>query len=131
MQERKLKTLTGRVISNSGNKSIRVAIDFIVRHPKYGKYIRRRTKLGVHDERNQAGSGDLVEVWDPSGPHYVHPYLFLTDAAATALADVMTPNPVTITPQLRAIDALRAMSDAGFLRMPTACCSWRGAAYTV
>ncbi|OHB61923.1 MAG: 30S ribosomal protein S17 [Planctomycetes bacterium RBG_13_46_10] len=62
MQERKLKTLTGRVISNSGNKSIRVAIDFIVRHPKYGKYIRRRTKLGVHDERNQAGSGDLVEI---------------------------------------------------------------------
>lgn len=62
MQERKLKTLTGVVISHSGNKSIKVAIDFKVRHPKYGKYIRRRTKLGVHDEHNQAGVGDVVEI---------------------------------------------------------------------
>jgi len=62
MQEGKKKTLTGVVISNSGNKSIKVAIDFRVKHPKYGKYIKRRTKLGVHDEHNQAGVGDLVEV---------------------------------------------------------------------
>jgi CBS domain-containing protein len=40
------------------------------------------------------------------------------DAAATALADVMTPNPITITPQRRAIDALRAMSDGGFRHLP-------------
>jgi len=57
-----LKTITGRVISNSGNKSVKIAIDFKVRHPKYGKYVRRRTKLGVHDERNQANLGDLVEI---------------------------------------------------------------------
>ena len=62
MQNRKLKTLTGVVISNSGNKSIKVAIDFKVRHPKYGRYVKRRTKLGVHDERNEAGVGDIVEV---------------------------------------------------------------------
>ena len=62
MQERKLKTITGVVISNSGDKSIRVAIDFKVKHPKYGKYVKRRTKLGVHDEQNQAGVGDVVEV---------------------------------------------------------------------
>jgi small subunit ribosomal protein S17 len=62
VQERKIKTLTGMVISNSGNKSIKVAIDFKVRHPKYGKYVKRRTKLGVHDERNEAGVGDIVEV---------------------------------------------------------------------
>jgi len=62
MQVRRLKTLTGVVISNSGNKSIKVAIDFKVRHPKYGKYIKRRTKLGVHDEHNKAGIGDIVEV---------------------------------------------------------------------
>ena len=58
----KPKTKTGVVISNSGNKSIKIAIDFKVRHPKYGKYIRRRTTLGVHDERNQAALGDIVEV---------------------------------------------------------------------
>jgi len=62
MQARKSKTLTGVVISNSGDKSIKVAIDYKVRHPKYSKYIERRTKLGVHDEGNQAGPGDVVEV---------------------------------------------------------------------
>src|SRR5689334_7742348 len=40
------------------------------------------------------------------------------DPASTKLADVMTPDPVTITPQLRAIDALRAMSDGGFRHIP-------------
>jgi small subunit ribosomal protein S17 len=62
MQDRKSRTLTGVVISNSGDKSIKVVVDFKVRHPKYGKYIKRRTKLGVHDEHNQAGEGDVVEV---------------------------------------------------------------------
>lgn len=54
--------MTGVVTSDSGNKSVRVTIDYKIKHPKYGKYIRRRTKLGVHDERNQCGVGDLVEV---------------------------------------------------------------------
>ncbi len=62
MQDQRLKTLTGVVISNSGDKSVKVAIDFKVRHPKYGKYVKRRTKLGVHDEHNQAGTGDVVEI---------------------------------------------------------------------
>ena len=58
----KLKTVTGRVISKSGDKSIKIAIDFKVKHPKYGKYVKRRTKLSVHDEHNQAGLGDVVDV---------------------------------------------------------------------
>jgi small subunit ribosomal protein S17 len=62
MQGRKSKTLTGMVVSNSGDKSIKVAVDFKVKHPKYGKYIKRRTKLGVHDQHNQAAIGDIVEV---------------------------------------------------------------------
>jgi len=62
MQDRECKTLSGVVISSSGNKSIKVAIDFRIRHPKYGKYVRRRTKLGVHDECNQAAIGDVVEI---------------------------------------------------------------------
>ncbi|MHC4476036.1 MAG: 30S ribosomal protein S17 [Planctomycetota bacterium] len=62
MQARKSKTLTGVVVSNSGDKSIKVAIDYKIRHPKYGKYVRRRTKVGVHDEHNQAVPGDVVEV---------------------------------------------------------------------
>ena len=62
MDTPKTKTLTGVVTSSSGNKSIRVTIDYKVKHPKYGKYVRRRTKLGVHDEQNQGGVGDLVEI---------------------------------------------------------------------
>lgn len=54
--------LTGTVTSNSGDKSIRVTIDYKVKHPKYGKYIRRRTKLAVHDEQNQCNVGDVVEI---------------------------------------------------------------------
>jgi small subunit ribosomal protein S17 len=49
-------------VSKSGDKSIKVAIDYKVKHPKYGKYIKRRTKLSVHDARNQAGVGDIVAV---------------------------------------------------------------------
>ena len=59
---RKIKTLTGLVTSKSGDKSLRVTIDFKVKHPKYNKYIRRRTKLAVHDERNLCGVGDTVEI---------------------------------------------------------------------
>ena len=62
MQAEKLKTKTAVVTSKSGEKSIKVAIDYKVKHPKYGKYVKRRTTLGVHDESNQAGVGDVVEV---------------------------------------------------------------------
>ena len=50
------------VVSKSGDKSIVCQIDYKVKHPRYGKYIRRRTKLGVHDPDNQAGVGDRVEI---------------------------------------------------------------------
>ena len=49
-------------MSKSGDKSLRVRIDFTVKHPMYGKYIKRSTKLGVHDEDNVAGVGDVIEV---------------------------------------------------------------------
>jgi len=62
MQDRKLKTLTGVVVGKSGDKSVKVAFDYKVKHPKYGKYVRRRTKISVHDERNESGVGDLVEI---------------------------------------------------------------------
>ena len=50
------------VVSKSGDKSIVCQIDYKVKHPRYGKYIRRRTKLGVHDPQNQASVGDHVEI---------------------------------------------------------------------
>lgn len=62
MQDSKIKTLTASVVSKSGDKSVTVAIDYKVRHPKYGKYMRRRTKLAVHDEHNKSSVGDVVEI---------------------------------------------------------------------
>jgi len=59
---KKIKTLTGVVASKSGDKSIRVMIEHRLKHPKYNKYIRRRTKLAVHDEKNLCGVGDVVEI---------------------------------------------------------------------
>jgi len=62
MQDRKLKVLSVVVVSNSGNKSVKVALDYKVKHPKYGKYIKRRTKISVHDEHNLSGVGDVIEI---------------------------------------------------------------------
>jgi len=62
MQDKKLKTKTAVVVSNSGDKSIKVAIDYKIKHPRYGKYVKRRTTLSVHDEHNKASIGDVVEV---------------------------------------------------------------------
>ena len=56
------KTRRAVVTSKRGDKSITVQIDYLVKHPVYGKYIRRRTKLGVHDPGNQAGVGDVVNI---------------------------------------------------------------------
>ena len=62
MQDSKIKTLTAAVIKKSGDKSVTVAIDYKVKHPKYGKYMKRRTKIAVHDEQNQSGVGDVIEI---------------------------------------------------------------------
>jgi small subunit ribosomal protein S17 len=62
MQEHKTKTTKAVVVSKGGSKSIKVAIDYVYRHPKYGKTLKRQTRLIVHDERNEAGVGDVVEV---------------------------------------------------------------------
>jgi small subunit ribosomal protein S17 len=52
----------GTVVSDKGDKTIRVRFDFLVKHDKYGKYFRRSTTLATHDEKNEARKGDLVEV---------------------------------------------------------------------
>ena len=62
MQEEKQKVTTATVISKSGDKSIKVGIEYKVKHPKYGKYVKRKSSFGVHDEHNAAKIGDLVEV---------------------------------------------------------------------
>ena len=57
-----IRSVQGRVSSDKMDKSIIVTIERKVKHPLYGKFIRRTTKLHVHDENNEAKLGDLVEI---------------------------------------------------------------------
>ncbi|MBA3980882.1 MAG: 30S ribosomal protein S17 [Alcanivorax sp.] len=56
------RTVTGKVVSNKGDKTITVLVERQVKHPLYGKFIRRSTKLMAHDEDNQCREGDLVTI---------------------------------------------------------------------
>jgi small subunit ribosomal protein S17 len=56
------RTLIGRVISNKMDKTVTVLIERRVRHPVYGKYLVRSTKLHAHDASDAVGEGDLVEI---------------------------------------------------------------------
>ncbi|TWX52420.1 30S ribosomal protein S17 [Colwellia hornerae] len=62
MSEAKIRTLQGRVVSDKMNKSITVLIERRVKHPMYGKYLTRSTKLKAHDETNQCNEGDVVTI---------------------------------------------------------------------
>ena len=60
---RKLRGVkSGLVTSAAGDKTIRVVVDTLVKHRQYGKYVRQRSKFAVHDEKNTAQVGDLVEI---------------------------------------------------------------------
>ncbi|SCZ68140.1 30S ribosomal protein S17 [Thiohalomonas denitrificans] len=61
-QGKTVRTLQGRVVSNKMDKTITVLIERQVRHPLYGKYIKRSTKLHAHDENNACNEGDTVTI---------------------------------------------------------------------
>ncbi len=54
------KVRTGRVVSDRMDKTAVVSIERLVKHPVYGRYVRRREKFKVHDEQNQCHVGDLI-----------------------------------------------------------------------
>ena len=56
------KTAVGVVTSDKMQKTRRVEIPRSVKHPKYGKYVRRRTVCYVHDEKEESAAGDTVEI---------------------------------------------------------------------
>jgi small subunit ribosomal protein S17 len=62
MSETNTRTLQGKVISAKMDKSIVVAVERKVKHPLYGKFMKRTTKLHAHDETNQCGEGDVVTI---------------------------------------------------------------------
>jgi len=66
-QQDNLRTVTGRVVSSKMDKTITVLVERLVKHPKYGKYIKKSSKIFAHDENNICAEGDLVLI-TPSRP---------------------------------------------------------------
>ena len=65
MEERNLrKVRIGKVVSNKMDKSITLTVDRKVKHPLYGKFVQKTTKLMAHDENNECGIGDTVKVME-------------------------------------------------------------------
>jgi small subunit ribosomal protein S17 len=52
--------MTGRVVSDSMQKTVVVTIERLVKHEEYGKYVRRRSRFKVHDEKNECKVGDVI-----------------------------------------------------------------------
>lgn len=61
-QSRSQRSIVGKVVSDKMNKTIVVQIERKVKHPLYGKYVRKYTKLYAHDEDNTCNIGDLVKI---------------------------------------------------------------------
>ena len=60
--QEKVRTISGRVASDKMDKTITVLVERLVRHPVYGKYIRRSSKVFAHDENNECREGDVVAI---------------------------------------------------------------------
>jgi len=58
----KIRTIQGKVVSNKADKTITVLVERQVKHPLYGKFMRRSTKLHAHDEDNVCNEGDIVTI---------------------------------------------------------------------
>ncbi len=56
------RTIVGRVVSDKMDKTVSVAIERLIKHPVYGKYIRRTTKVMAHDANNECNTGDRVAI---------------------------------------------------------------------
>jgi small subunit ribosomal protein S17 len=61
-EDRKQRSLTGRVVSNKMDKTVTVRLERLVKHGLYGKYIRRSSKVHAHDPENTCNEGDTVRI---------------------------------------------------------------------
>ena len=60
--EKRTRVATGRVVSNKMDKTITVAVERKLKHPIYGKFVKKTKKFFAHDEKNQCNEGDLVRI---------------------------------------------------------------------
>ena len=58
------RTLVGKVVSNKMDKTIVITVERKVKHPKYGKFVKKTTKFTAHDEKNECGLGDTVKIME-------------------------------------------------------------------
>ena len=64
MERNLRKERIGVVVSNKMDKSIVILVERKVKHPKYGKFVKKSTKFMAHDEKNEAGMGDTVRIME-------------------------------------------------------------------
>lgn len=78
-----LRKIQGVVASDKADKTIKVVVEYQTRHPKYGKFLKRRTVLHAHDETNDAKEGDKVEIAEcrPLSRHKHHRLLRIVERA--------------------------------------------------
>ncbi len=62
LEKKIVRTLNGRVVSNKADKTISVLVERFEKHPLYGKYIKRSSKIAAHDENNDCQMGDMVTI---------------------------------------------------------------------
>ena len=62
LEKRNTRKIIGKVVSNKMDKTVSVAIERLIKHPVYGKYIRRTSKVLAHDENNSCNEGDRVAI---------------------------------------------------------------------
>ena len=61
-EDRKQRSVVGRVVSNRMDKTVTVRLERLVKHPLYGKYVRRSSKVHAHDPENNCNEGDTVRI---------------------------------------------------------------------
>jgi small subunit ribosomal protein S17 len=61
-EDRKQRSVVGRVVSNKMDKTVTVRLERLVKHPLYGKYVRRSSKVHAHDAENSCNEGDTVRI---------------------------------------------------------------------
>ena len=61
-EQKTQRTIVGRVVSDKMDKTVSVAVERMIKHPVYGKYIRRTTKVLAHDAANECKAGDRVAI---------------------------------------------------------------------
>jgi small subunit ribosomal protein S17 len=106
------KQVIGVVTSDKMNKSRRVEIPRLVKHPKYGKYIRRRTVCHVHDEENRSKIGDTVEIIECPPRSKVKRWELVRVVAESQQVDLAAMRAATKLDAERDTDAVGSATDA-------------------